>query len=68
MPINLGSRLYLIRDAEVKFAEKNGFKPFVHCAHPRTGAAHAVLDVAGKDAKGKICKRVKISENKLQNS
>lgn len=42
-----GSRLYLIRDGERTFAEKNGIKPFRHCAHPRTGAAHAVLSICG---------------------
>lgn len=42
-----GSRLYLIKNSEKKFAEKNGLEPFKHCAHPRTGAAHAVLDVCG---------------------
>uniref|UniRef100_A0A7E4VI63 PlsC domain-containing protein n=1 Tax=Panagrellus redivivus TaxID=6233 RepID=A0A7E4VI63_PANRE len=42
-----GSRLFLIKDSEQRFAAKNGIAPFKHCAHPRTGAAHAVLDVAG---------------------
>ncbi|KAE9548880.1 hypothetical protein FO519_007905 [Halicephalobus sp. NKZ332] len=42
-----GSRLYLIKNSEKRFAEKNGLEPFKHCAHPRTGAAHTVLDVCG---------------------
>jgi lysophosphatidylglycerol acyltransferase 1 len=46
-----GSRLYLIQEAEVKFAEKNGLKPFRYCAHPRAGAAHAVLNICGPQKK-----------------
>jgi len=42
-----GSRLFLIKESGARFAEKNGLKPLKHCAHPRTGAAHAVLDVCG---------------------
>lgn len=42
-----GSRLYLIRNSEKTFAEKNGIAPFKHCAHPRSGAAHAVLSICG---------------------
>uniref|UniRef100_A0AC34QN90 Phospholipid/glycerol acyltransferase domain-containing protein n=1 Tax=Panagrolaimus sp. JU765 TaxID=591449 RepID=A0AC34QN90_9BILA len=52
-----GSRLYLIRNSELKFAEKHGIEPFVNCAHPRSGAAHAVLDVCGpKDDSMKLAR------------
>jgi lysophosphatidylglycerol acyltransferase 1 len=46
-----GSRLFIIKNAEKKFAEKNNFEPFKHCAHPRIGAAHAVLSVCGPSDK-----------------
>lgn len=39
-----GSRLYLIRDAGMRFAEKLGLPPLRHCVYPRSGAAHAVID------------------------
>uniref|UniRef100_A0A1I7TWF0 PlsC domain-containing protein n=1 Tax=Caenorhabditis tropicalis TaxID=1561998 RepID=A0A1I7TWF0_9PELO len=42
-----GSRLYLVKKSGRSFAEKNGLKPLDHCVYPRTGAAHAVLDVLG---------------------
>uniref|UniRef100_A0A1I7YM83 PlsC domain-containing protein n=1 Tax=Steinernema glaseri TaxID=37863 RepID=A0A1I7YM83_9BILA len=42
-----GSRLFLIKDSSARFAEKNGLQPLKHCAHPRTGAAHAVLSECG---------------------
>jgi len=38
-----GSRLFLIKDAEKRFCHQNQLKPFVHCAHPRTSAAHSAL-------------------------
>ena len=40
-----GSRLFLIKESAARFAEKLGLKQLNHCAHPRTGAAHAVMDV-----------------------
>ncbi|GMR33158.1 hypothetical protein PMAYCL1PPCAC_03353, partial [Pristionchus mayeri] len=40
-----GSRLFMIRDSAARFAEKNGLAPLRHCAYPRTGAAHAVMEV-----------------------
>uniref|UniRef100_A0A1I7WSQ7 Amidohydro-rel domain-containing protein n=1 Tax=Heterorhabditis bacteriophora TaxID=37862 RepID=A0A1I7WSQ7_HETBA len=40
-----GSRLFLIKESCIRFAEKLGLQPLKHCAHPRTGAAHAVMDV-----------------------
>ncbi|MFH4976601.1 hypothetical protein AB6A40_003310 [Gnathostoma spinigerum] len=43
-----GSRLYLIKESNAKYAAKTGQPIFKHCALPRSGAAHAVLDVAGK--------------------
>ncbi|CAL2050533.1 unnamed protein product [Caenorhabditis brenneri] len=42
-----GSRLYLVKKSGRTFAEKNNLKPLDHCVYPRTGAAHAVLDVLG---------------------
>lgn len=42
-----GSRLYLVKNSGRTFAEKNGLKPLDNCVYPRTGAAHAVLDVLG---------------------
>ncbi|CAI4229250.1 unnamed protein product [Auanema sp. JU1783] len=45
-----GSRLFLITESAKRFAEKNGLKPLEHCAHPRIGAAHAVLDVMAPSA------------------
>uniref|UniRef100_A0A1I7SH86 PlsC domain-containing protein n=1 Tax=Bursaphelenchus xylophilus TaxID=6326 RepID=A0A1I7SH86_BURXY len=44
-----GSRLYLVKEQERKFAEKMGIEPFKHCSHPRTGAAHTTLTVCGKN-------------------
>lgn len=47
-----GSRLYLVKNSGRQFAEKNNLKPLEHCVYPRTGAAHAVLEVLGpKDGK-----------------
>uniref|UniRef100_A0A0N5AYA5 PlsC domain-containing protein n=1 Tax=Syphacia muris TaxID=451379 RepID=A0A0N5AYA5_9BILA len=43
-----GSRLFLIRDSNAKYAAKLGLEPLKHCALPRTGAAKVILDVAGK--------------------
>ncbi|VDK26780.1 unnamed protein product [Anisakis simplex] len=43
-----GSRYYLIRESNARYAKKNGLKQFRHCALPRSGGAHAVFDVAGK--------------------
>lgn len=43
-----GSRLFLIKESSARFAERMGLKPLQHCALPRTGAAHAILDLAGK--------------------
>ncbi|CAJ0583135.1 unnamed protein product, partial [Mesorhabditis spiculigera] len=40
-----GSRFYLIRESAAAFAKKMGLKPLQHCAYPRTGAAHAVMEV-----------------------
>jgi hypothetical protein len=48
-----GSRLYLIKESEKRFAEKNNLSAFKHCAHPRSGAAHSTILVAGKSLKGK---------------
>ncbi|VDO71429.1 unnamed protein product [Heligmosomoides polygyrus] len=42
-----GSRLFLIKDSCARFAEKIGLPALRHCGYPRTGAAHAVLDVLG---------------------
>ncbi|CAB3399787.1 unnamed protein product [Caenorhabditis bovis] len=42
-----GSRLFLVKDSGRKFAEKNNLVPLENCVYPRTGAAHAVLDVLG---------------------
>lgn len=43
-----GSRLFLIKESSARFATRLGLKPLQHCALPRTGAAHAILDLAGK--------------------
>jgi lysophosphatidylglycerol acyltransferase 1 len=53
-----GSRLFLIKNSEKAFAEKNGIKPFTNCAHPRIGAAHAVLSVCGPSEKSSTKARV----------
>ncbi|KAF1748309.1 hypothetical protein GCK72_024776 [Caenorhabditis remanei] len=42
-----GSRFYLVKKTGRSFAEKNNLKPLDNCVYPRTGAAHAVLDVLG---------------------
>jgi hypothetical protein len=47
-----GSRLYLIREAEKRFAEKNGLKPLKNCCHPRAGAAHAAISICGPKSSG----------------
>lgn len=47
-----GSRLFLVRESERKFAAKHGLAPFRHCVHPRAGAAHAVLLECGKSLQG----------------
>jgi len=46
-----GSRLYLIREAEKRFAAKNGLKPLKNCCHPRAGAAHSALSICGPNPK-----------------
>ncbi|KAI6226406.1 Acl-12 [Aphelenchoides fujianensis] len=46
-----GSRLFLVRESERRFAAKNGLAPFQHCVHPRSGAAHAVLLECGPSAR-----------------
>lgn len=48
----IGSRLYLIKEKSAKFAAANKLPPLRHCALPRTGAAKAILDVAGKATEG----------------
>uniref|UniRef100_A0AC34FTD4 Phospholipid/glycerol acyltransferase domain-containing protein n=1 Tax=Panagrolaimus sp. ES5 TaxID=591445 RepID=A0AC34FTD4_9BILA len=53
-----GSRLFLIKNSEKQFAEKNGIEPFKHCAHPRIGAAHSVLSVCGPSEKSLTKARV----------
>uniref|UniRef100_A0A914Z918 Phospholipid/glycerol acyltransferase domain-containing protein n=1 Tax=Panagrolaimus superbus TaxID=310955 RepID=A0A914Z918_9BILA len=53
-----GSRLFLIKNSEKQFAEKNGIEPFKHCAHPRIGAAHSVLSVCGPSEKSSTKARV----------
>lgn len=47
-----GSRLYLIKRSSAQFANRLGLKPLEHCALPRSGAAHAILDIAGKLEQG----------------
>ncbi|VDL69403.1 unnamed protein product [Nippostrongylus brasiliensis] len=42
-----GSRLFLIKESSSRFAEKLKLPQLRHCAYPRSGAAHAVLDVLG---------------------
>uniref|UniRef100_A0A8R1I1U4 PlsC domain-containing protein n=1 Tax=Caenorhabditis japonica TaxID=281687 RepID=A0A8R1I1U4_CAEJA len=50
-----GSRFYLVKESGRQFAKKNGLKPLENCVYPRTGAAHAVLEVLGpKDETLKI--------------
>lgn len=43
-----GSRLFLIQAAEKRYCAKERIEPFKHCTHPRTGAAHTVLQVCSK--------------------
>ncbi|KJH40508.1 Acyltransferase [Dictyocaulus viviparus] len=42
-----GSRLFLIKDSCARFAKEMKLRPLSNCAYPRTGAAHAVIDVLG---------------------
>ncbi|KAE9419598.1 hypothetical protein Angca_009747, partial [Angiostrongylus cantonensis] len=42
-----GSRLFLIKESCARFAEEMRLQPLSHCVYPRTGAAHAVIDVLG---------------------
>ncbi|VDN54211.1 unnamed protein product [Dracunculus medinensis] len=41
-----GSRLFLIKENNKRFAEKIGHKVYKHCALPRVGAAHAALGIS----------------------
>lgn len=50
---SLGSRLYLVKDSEKKFAEQNNLPVLKHCVHPRTGAAHSAILIAGKSLESK---------------
>ncbi|VDM39853.1 unnamed protein product [Toxocara canis] len=43
-----GSRLFLIRESNARYAKKNGLKIFKNCALPRSSGVHAVFEVAGK--------------------
>ncbi|CAJ0933656.1 unnamed protein product, partial [Mesorhabditis belari] len=52
-----GSRLYLIRESAASFAKKNGLQPLQHCTYPRTGAAHAVLEVLGPQKDGEVARK-----------
>ncbi|VDM62372.1 unnamed protein product [Angiostrongylus costaricensis] len=42
-----GSRLFLIKESCARFAEEMRLQPLSHCVYPRSGAAHAVIDVLG---------------------
>lgn len=41
----LGARLYRIKESNARYAAREGYKIFRHCALPRTGAAHAAIEV-----------------------
>uniref|UniRef100_A0A915A811 Phospholipid/glycerol acyltransferase domain-containing protein n=1 Tax=Parascaris univalens TaxID=6257 RepID=A0A915A811_PARUN len=43
-----GSRLYLIRESNARYAKRIGEKVFRNCALPRSSGAHAVFEIAGK--------------------
>ncbi|MCP9257752.1 Protein CBR-ACL-12 [Dirofilaria immitis] len=41
-----GARLYLIKESNARYAAREGYKIFRHCALPRSGAAHAAIEIA----------------------
>ncbi|VDM95970.1 unnamed protein product [Thelazia callipaeda] len=45
-----GARLYLIKKRNAQYAIREGYKVFRHCALPRSGAAHAALQVTTDSA------------------
>ncbi|VDK89219.1 unnamed protein product [Litomosoides sigmodontis] len=40
-----GARLYRIKESNARYAARQGYKIFRHCALPRTGAAHAAIEI-----------------------
>ncbi|EFO23260.1 acyltransferase [Loa loa] len=40
-----GARLYRIKESNARYAAREGYKVFRHCALPRTGAAHATIEI-----------------------
>jgi hypothetical protein len=48
-----GSRLFLIQDSSAAFAAKHELKQLMHCALPRSAAAHVVVQTCGPKKNGK---------------
>lgn len=40
-----GARLYRIKESNARYAAREGYRIFRHCALPRTGAAHAAIEI-----------------------
>ncbi|VDO41893.1 unnamed protein product [Onchocerca flexuosa] len=49
-----GGRLYLIKENNARYASREGYKIFRHCALPRSGAAHAAIEITTGDSWGKF--------------
>uniref|UniRef100_A0A915PUU7 Phospholipid/glycerol acyltransferase domain-containing protein n=1 Tax=Setaria digitata TaxID=48799 RepID=A0A915PUU7_9BILA len=47
-----GARLYRIKESNARYAAREGYKIYRHCALPRSGAAHAAIEVTATDNYG----------------